>query len=125
MSAQRFKKAMTSFALLASFVTATSVFAHAHLQSQTPAADSTVSAPKELRLNFSEGVEEKFTKVVLTTDTGKAVSVKSIATAADDKKILIVTPAAPLVAGQYHVEWHAVSVDTHKSDGSYAFTVSP
>jgi methionine-rich copper-binding protein CopC len=125
MSAPRFKKALTSFALLASFATATSAFAHAHLQSETPAADSTVTAPNELRLNFSEGVEEKFTKVSLITDSGAAVTVKSIATAPGNKKILIVTPVAPLAAGQYKVEWHAVSVDTHKSDGAYTFKVSP
>jgi copper resistance protein C len=125
MSAQRLKKALTSFALLATFATATSAFAHAHLQSQTPAANSTATAPKELRLNFSEGVEDQFTKVTLTTDSGAAVAVKSIATDPADKKILIVTPAAPLSAGQYKVQWHAVSVDTHKSDGSYSFKVSP
>lgn len=125
MSTQRLKKALTSLALLASLATATSVFAHAHLQGQTPAAGSTATAPKELRLNFSEGVEEKFTKVNLTTDNGTAVAVKSIATDPADKKILIVTPTAPLAAGQYKVEWHAVSVDTHKSDGSYSFKVSP
>ncbi|MDB6145797.1 MAG: copper resistance protein CopC [Pseudomonas sp.] len=125
MSAQRFKKALSSLALLATFATATSAFAHAHLESQTPAADSTAPAPKELRLNFSEGVEEKFTKINLTTDSGAAVAVKSVATDPADKKILIVTPAAPLSAGQYTVEWHAVSVDTHKSTGSYNFKVSP
>ena len=84
MSAQRFKKALTSLALLTTLATASSAFAHAHLQSQLPAADSTVTSPKQLRLNFSEGVEDKFTKVTLTTDTGKAVAVKSIATAADE-----------------------------------------
>lgn len=125
MSALRIKKALTSLALLASLAATFSAFAHAHLQSQLPAANSTVPSPFELRLSFSEGVEDKFTKVILTTDTGKPVSVKSIATAADDKKVLIVTPSAPLAPGQYNVEWHAVSVDTHKSDGSYAFKVSP
>lgn len=125
MSALRFKTALTTFALLASLATASSAFAHAHLQSQMPAAGSTVSSPLELRLNFSEGVEDKFTKVILTTETGKPVSVKSIATVASDKKVLIVTPATPLAPGQYNVEWHAVSVDTHKSDGSYSFKVSP
>lgn len=125
MSAQRFKKALTALTLLASFGAATSALAHAHLQSQVPAANSTVTSPNELRLNFSEGVEDKFSKVILTTDTGKPVSLKSVTTAADDKKILIVTPATPLAGGQYTVEWHAVSVDTHKSDGSYTFKVSP
>jgi methionine-rich copper-binding protein CopC len=101
---------------------ATSVFAHTHLKSETPAAGSTVSAPKDLRLVFSEGVEAKFTKVSITAD-GAVVAVKSIETAPGDQKTLIVTPEKPLTAGKYKVEWHAVSVDTHKSDGDYGFTV--
>jgi methionine-rich copper-binding protein CopC len=125
MSAQRFKHVLSSLALLASLATATSAFAHAHLQSETPAADSATASPIELRLNFSEGVEDKFTKVSITADGGAAVAVKSIATDPSDKKTLIVTPAAPLAAGQYKVEWHAVSVDTHKSEGTYSFKVNP
>jgi len=125
MSAQRFKKALTSVALLAALATTTSVFAHAHLKSETPAADSSVTAPKELRLKFSEGVEEKFTKVILTTHEGKTVIPNSVATDPNDKKVLIITPATPLTAGEYKVEWNAVSVDTHKSEGKYTFTVTP
>ena len=117
-----FKKTLTTVALLGSLFAASSVFAHAHLKNQTPAADSTVSAPAELRLEFSEGVEATFTKVTLTKD-GAAVPLKSLATEGSDKKTLIVTPAAPLPAGAYKVEWHAVSVDTHKSEGAYSFKV--
>jgi len=116
------KKALTTAALLGSLFAASSVFAHAHLKSQTPAADSTVSAPAELRLVFSEGVEATFTKVTLSKD-GTDVPVKSLTTEGSDKKTLIVTPAAPLAAGAYRVEWHAVSVDTHKSEGAYSFKV--
>ena len=125
MFAPLFKKALTSFALLISVASATIVFAHAHLQSEEPAADSTTAAPKDLRLNFSEGVEDKFTKVSLTTNSGKTVIVNSVATDPVDKKVLIVTPATPIAAGEYKVEWHAVSVDTHKSEGAYSFKVSP
>ncbi|RON43827.1 copper homeostasis periplasmic binding protein CopC [Pseudomonas frederiksbergensis] len=112
------KKALTTAALLGSLLAASSVFAHAHLKSQTPAADSTVAAPTELRLVFSEGVEATFTKVTIN-----GVEVKKLATEGNDKKTLIVTPAAPLTAGEYKVEWHAVSVDTHKSEGAYSFKV--
>lgn len=70
---------------------------------------------------FSEGVEAKLTKATITGD-GSAVAVKSIETAPRDKT-LIVIPEKPLTAGKYKVEWHAVSVDTHKSDGDYGFTV--
>lgn len=117
-----FKKILSLTALLGSLLVAPSVFAHAHLKSTTPAADSRVTAPAELRLVFSEGVEASFTKVTISKD-GAAVAVKSIATEGTDKKTLVVTPAAPLTAGDYKVEWHAVSVDTHKSDGDYRFKV--
>jgi len=116
------KKTLATAALLGSLLAASSVWAHAHLKSQTPAADSTVSAPAALRLEFSEGVEAAFTKVTITKD-GAAVPVKSLATEGSDKKTLIVTPAEPLTAGTYKVEWHAVSVDTHKSEGAYGFKV--
>ncbi len=119
------KNLFTTTALLASLLGASSVFAHAHLKSSTPAAASSVTAPNELRLVFSEGVEAAFTQVKISKD-GAPLEVKSLATEGADKKTLIVIPAAtPLRAGEYKVEWHAVSVDTHKSEGSYSFKVSP
>ncbi|WOE82138.1 copper homeostasis periplasmic binding protein CopC [Pseudomonas protegens] len=119
------KNLFTAAALLASLLSASSVLAHAHLKGSTPAADSSVVAPNELRLVFSEGVEAAFTQVKISKD-GAPLDVKSLATEGADKKTLIVTPAAaPLRAGDYKVEWHAVSVDTHKSEGSYSFKVSP
>jgi len=129
MSAPSLKHLCSALTLLASLTISSLASAHAHLESQLPAADSAVSSPKELRLKFSEGVEEKFTKISITSvaASGKNLvePVPGIATDPADKKILIVTPAAPLAAGEYKVEWHAVSVDTHKSEGSYSFTVSP
>ncbi|MCE4056937.1 copper homeostasis periplasmic binding protein CopC [Pseudomonas sp. Au-Pse12] len=119
------KSLFTTTALLASLLGASSVFAHAHLKSSTPAADSSVVAPNELRLVFTEGVEAAFTQVKISKD-GAPLDVKSLATEGADKKTLIVIPAAtPLRAGEYKVQWHAVSVDTHKSEGSYSFKVSP
>lgn len=43
-----------------------SVLAHAHLKQPIPAADSVVSAPQALTLNFSEGIEPGFSGVVVT-----------------------------------------------------------
>ena len=118
----RLKKLLTASALLASLLAASSVFAHAHLQSSTPAADTLVTPPQALRLVFSEGVEASFTQVSLSRD-GAPVALNGLATEGADKKTLVVTPAAPLAAGTYKVDWHAVSVDTHKSAGSYSFKV--
>ncbi|NBA95945.1 copper homeostasis periplasmic binding protein CopC [Pseudomonas sp. R5(2019)] len=122
MPAFRAPSLLTTLLLLASFATAESALAHAHLKSEAPAADSTVVAPAEVRLNFSEGIEEKFSKVTLTRN-GEAIAVKSVTTDASDKKVLIVTPEQPLAAGDYEVKWEVLSVDTHKSDGRYGFKV--
>jgi methionine-rich copper-binding protein CopC len=123
------KRFFTSLAVMTCVSITTGALAHAHLQSQLPAADSTVSSPKELRLQFSEGVEEKFSKVSITSTAGNGKTVvepvPEVATDRVDNKVLIITPAAPLAPGEYKVEWHAVSVDTHKSEGSYSFSVSP
>lgn len=116
------KKTLTTVALLASLFGASAAFAHAHLKSATPAADSSVAAPADVRLTFTEGVEATFTKVSLSKD-GTEVAIKGLATEGADKTLLVVTPAAPLTAGTYKVEWHAVSVDTHKSEGTYSFKV--
>lgn len=78
--------------------------------------------PDALRLTFSEGVEATFTKVSLSKD-GTEIAIKGLETPDADKKTLVVTPAAPLAAGNYKVVWNAVSVDTHKSNGEYSFKV--
>ncbi|OCR22330.1 hypothetical protein AFK24_24810 [Pseudomonas syringae] len=114
------RMALTLASLIASLSFMGTVSAHAHLNTEIPAAESTASGLKDLRLNFSEGVEARFTKVTITRD-GNPVAVKNIETDPSDKKLLIVTPEQPLSAGEYKVEWHAVSVDTHKSEGDYTF----
>ncbi|WP_421555227.1 copper homeostasis periplasmic binding protein CopC [Pseudomonas kitaguniensis] len=116
------KKTLTTVALLASLLGASAAFAHAHLKNTTPAPHSTVAAPADLRLSFSEGIEATFTKVSLSKD-GTEVAIKGLDTPDADKKTLVVTPAAPLAPGQYKVVWNAVSVDTHKSNGEYSFNV--
>ena len=73
------KKTLTTVALLASLLGASAAFAHAHLKSATPAADSSVTAPKEVRLSFSEGVEATFSKVSLSKD-GTEIAIKGLTT---------------------------------------------
>lgn len=100
------------------------VFAHAHLQSQMPAANATVEqAPQALRLQFSEGVEPAFSGVKITGPDGKAVSTGKVTRDAKDDKILTVPLNETLSAGEYQVAWHVVSVDSHKTKGQYRFTV--
>ncbi|MGE0970065.1 CopC domain-containing protein YobA [Klebsiella sp. WOUb02] len=111
-------------ALLAGFVVSAGAFAHAHLQQQTPTADSTVSAsPQALTLSFSEGIETRFSGVTLSGPQQQAVATGKLALSDDNKAQLIVPLAQPLTPGEYTVDWHVVSVDGHKTKGQYHFTV--
>jgi len=101
---------------------ATSAFAHAQLESATPAVGSTVSSPNEIRLVFSEGVEPRFTGLTVT-GPGGAAALGAPAVEPGHQNVLIVTIAKPLAPGDYTVKWHAVSVDTHHTQGTFQFTV--
>jgi methionine-rich copper-binding protein CopC len=114
-------------AIAASFAficTATAAFAHAQLEKATPAVGGTVASASEIRLEFSEGVEPKFTKVSLT-GPGGAVPLGAGNTESGDQAVLIVPIPKSLSAGTYKVHWQAVSVDTHHTQGTFEFTVKP
>ena len=109
---------------LAFALAATQAFAHAQLEKATPPVGGTVASASEIRLEFSEGVEPKFTKVTLT-GPGGAVPLGAAKTEPSNQAVLIVPIAKPLAAGAYTVHWHAVSVDTHHTQGTFEFTVKP
>lgn len=109
--------------LLGSFV-ASPVWAHAHLQQQTPAANSEVSpAPQTITLTFTEGVEANFSGITLKGPTQQTLATGKVTRAANDKTQLIVPISETLASGLYTVEWHVVSVDGHKTKGQYQFSV--
>lgn len=98
--------------------------AHAHLKHQYPAADAAVTAaPQALTLNFSEGIEPKFSGVSITGDKQQIVKIGAVKRAEKDNTQLIVPIEQPLTPGSYTVDWHVVSVDGHKTKGSYRFSV--
>lgn len=105
-------------------VIATSAQAHPKLTMTNPAADAVVAEPpKELRLTFNEGLIAKFSGVELKTEKGEKIETgAAVADPADTKQLIIPLPGG-LADGLYSVKWHAVSEDTHKIDGAYAFTV--
>ena len=116
---------MTAIAAsLALMCGATTAFAHAQLQKATPAVGATVASASEIRLEFSEGVEPKFSKVSLT-GPGGAVPLGAAKTEPSNQAAVIVPISKPLSAGVYKVHWQAVSVDTHHTQGTFEFTVKP
>jgi copper resistance protein C len=111
-------------AALAFVCASTAAFAHAQLEKATPAVGGTVAGPSEIRLEFSEGVEPKFSKVSVT-GSGGAVPLGAAKTEPGNQAVLIVPISEPLSAGAYKVHWQAVSVDTHHTQGTFEFTVKP
>ncbi|EHK0946771.1 CopC domain-containing protein YobA [Citrobacter farmeri] len=109
---------------LASALTAPTVWAHAHLTHQYPAADAeVVAAPQALTLNFSEGIEPGFSGATITGPKHEGIKTHPAKRNEQDKKQLIVPLDETLKPGQYTVNWHVVSVDGHKTKGQYTFSV--
>ncbi len=99
--------------------------AHAHLTAASPSVDSTVpTAPHEVTITYTEGVEPKFSTIEVLNAAGARVDTADVHTAPDDNKRLSVG-VKPLPSGVYQVIWHATAVDTHKTEGHFSFTVSP
>jgi copper resistance protein C len=99
-------------------------FAHAFLQNANPPVGSDVAtSPPELSILFTEGVEPMFCKIEVDGPTGAAVATGKPHVAPDNDRRLVIT-IPKLTPGTYKVTWHATSVDTHKTEGTYKFTVT-
>ena len=116
-------RTVCALVFLASVIISPAVLAHAHLKQQSPAADSVVSATQSLTLNFSEGIEPGFSGVVVTDAHKQVVKTGAVTRDEKNKAQLIVPLAQTLATGTYQVDWHVVSVDGHKTKGSYHFSV--
>jgi copper resistance protein C len=96
--------------------------AHALLRRADPAVGSTVHAPPAaLTLTFSEGVEPAFSQVTVRDASGRAVAAGAPRRGGSAATLAVRLPV--LAPGEYRVEWHAVSVDTHRTEGSFRFAV--
>lgn len=98
-------------------------FAHAFLDRASPAVGSEVSgSPPALNLTYTEPVEPLFSTVQVTDSSGARVD-ECKPTTQDDGRVLSVK-LKPLPPGTYSVVWHVTSVDTHKTEGHFTFTVT-
>ena len=112
-----------SLAAGAMLVAVPMAFAHAHPVTMTPAKDSTVTAPKEVSIVFSEELDGKFSTLELQDSMGMVVSkTKAVLDPKDAKHLTLALPA--LAPGVYTVNWVSVATDGHKLTGKYSFTVA-
>lgn len=118
-------RAILAIAVATLLTTTTGADAHAFLLKSSPAVGSAVErGTKELTLQFSEAVEVAFSGVEITTASGTPVAVSPVRFAdAAHRQLATVLPV--LASGSYRVKWHVVSVDTHRTEGTFTFTVKP
>jgi methionine-rich copper-binding protein CopC len=97
--------------------------AHAFLERADPPAGSEISTPpQQLVLTFTEAVEPLFTTVQVRDSSGKDIPIgKPHKEPGNDRKLVV--QLRSLSPGKYTVIWHATSVDTHKTEGSFQFTI--
>ena len=108
----------------AACLTGQAAFAHAFLDRASPAVGSELSgSPPALSLTYTEPVEPLFSTVRVTDSIGARVDVGKPAPKEDGRVLQV--ELKPLKPGVYSVEWHVTSVDTHKTEGHFTFTVKP
>jgi copper resistance protein C len=116
----------TAFALctLAAMSSASPAFAHAYLTKSDPAAGSVLqTAPKTLLLTYTEDLDVAFCTVTVTDGMGMndaAGKPQPVPGHSNEMRV----PLNIQMAGKISVAWHALSTDTHKTKGSFSFTVA-
>lgn len=103
--------------------------AHPKLVASTPRNEAAVAAPTAIRLTFSERLVAKLANAELIMTgmpsmkmTPHKVGGLRIAVTQDGRS-LVATPARPLSAGSYRLDYQVVAADTHRIKGSIAFRV--
>ena len=97
--------------------------AHAFLDHAEPKVGRSVTnSPAELKVWFTQNLEPAFSTLEVDDAQGRVVDKKDAHLDAQNKRLFIVS-LTPLSPGTYTVVWHAVSVDTHKTQGHFEFTV--
>ena len=109
--------------LLALMLSTASAHAHAMLKQASPAVGSTVPvAPKSVILTFTEKLEPAFSTVEVHNAQGASVQAGK-ATVDPNERTRLRVALKPLSPGTYKVIWHVLSVDTHRTQGDFSFSV--
>jgi copper resistance protein C len=114
------RKFLTLIALLLIALTPVATQAHAFLDHASPLVGSTVpAAPHEVVLTFTQNLEAAFSTAQVTDSSGARVDQGKAAVSGNTMTVGL----KALGPGSYKVHWHALSVDTHTTEGAFTFTV--
>jgi methionine-rich copper-binding protein CopC len=108
------------FSILLAALANHAAHAHAVLQSANPLVGGTAAnAPRDVSLTFSQNIESAFSSVEVTDANGARVDQGKPQISGNTMRVGLKS----LAQGTYRVRWHVLSVDTHKTEGSFTFRV--
>jgi methionine-rich copper-binding protein CopC len=97
-------------------------YAHALLDHASPLVGSTVrTAPRTISLWFTQKLEAAFSAIEVRNAGGARVDAGKTQVGGGGTMLTIGLKA--LSPGTYQVHWHVLSVDTHKTEGNFTFSV--
>src|SRR3954465_9153537 len=107
---------MKTLLVLFTLLAPATAHAHAMLDHASPAVGSAIApAPKEVVLSFTAKLEPKFSSIEVRNAKGAAVNTGPASTQDTEMRVGL----KPLPAGTYKVIWRVLSVDTHRTNGSF------
>ena len=94
--------------------------AHAFLDHAEPKVGSTThESPPQVTVWMTEGLEPTFSKLQVFDAKGTQVDNK-------DSKVngsTMIVSLPKLAPGKYRISWQAIAVDTHRTSGTFDFTI--
>ncbi len=125
-----FKRIIAFPALAVAVLAGGTAAAHPRLMGTSPRANSAIAATNRVSLTFSERLLAPMSggDILMTGHPGmphhpptKVAGFRS--SVGTDGKTLELAGAHALAKGSYQVKWHAVTTDTHRVNGAFAFQV--
>ena len=117
----KFLIALSALLLLLVPLTGGLVWGHAYPAVSIPNNGATVKEPpREVRIQFTEGVEIAFSQITVKGANGEVVSQGKLRQLTEDTLAIDLKPLNP---GNYTVEWQVLSVDTHVTEGLLRFAI--
>jgi methionine-rich copper-binding protein CopC len=94
--------------------------AHAMLDHAEPrVGNRAATAPREVRLWFTQKLEPAFSTITVTDPAGKRADTGKSRVSGNQMSVSL----RPGGSGTYHVTWRVLSVDSHTTDGNFTFQV--
>lgn len=117
----RIRGVLLLFAVIASFLLATSMVAHAVLLESSPALQSSVRGPDvPLKLRFNVRIDAVRSRLTLLDPNGSS---RTLEIGKQDLPNTILSEAKGLRPGAYRLRWQVLASDGHITRGEIPFTV--